>query len=124
ETADEELRHAQIPHHENLDQFFEREFVRSLFTLAVQDLRAHCRASGKLVQFAIFERYDLNPSENDRASYADLAREFSIPVPQVTNFLAFARSEFRRYVLGRLRRTTGSDTEFRSEARRLFGVNR
>ncbi len=122
-TADEELRQVETSQHTDLEQLFEREWVRSLFTLAVDDLQAQCRASGKLTQFALFERYDLNPAEDARPSYAGLAEEFHLPVTQVTNFLSFARSEFRRHVFARLRRITGSETEFRSEARRLFGVN-
>ena len=59
-----------------------------------------------------------------RISYRQLAAEYHIPVSQVTNFLAFARSEFRRHVLERLRSTTGSDEEFRSEARCLLNGER
>ena len=44
-----------------------------------------------------------------------------LPVTQVTNFLAFARREFRRIVLEILREITSSDREFREEARRLLG---
>jgi len=40
----------------------------------------------------------------------------------VTNFLAFARREFRRIVLEKLREITANDREFREEARSLLGV--
>jgi hypothetical protein len=40
----------------------------------------------------------------------------------VTNYLAFARREFRRCVLAQLRDMTGSDEEFHREARSLLGV--
>ena len=43
---------------------------------------------------------------------------------QVTNFLAFARREFRRIVLEKLREITASDREFREEASALLGVSR
>ena len=49
--------------------------------------------------------------------------EMHIPVTQVTNFLAFARREFRRIVLEKLREITTSDREFREEARSLLGVS-
>ncbi len=52
-----------------------------------------------------------------------LAEEFHIPVTQVTNFLAFARREFRRIVLEKLREITANDREFREEARSLLGVS-
>jgi len=40
----------------------------------------------------------------------------------VTNYLAFARREFRRIALERLREMAASDEEFRREARALLGV--
>src|SRR4030095_8057928 len=43
------------------DQTFHREWIRSLFILAVDALRAVCAAAGKEVQFSIFERGDLLP---------------------------------------------------------------
>ncbi len=73
------------------------------------------------MQFAVFERYDLG-DEDTRPSYAALAEEFRIPVTGVTNYLAFARREFRRCVLSQLRDMTGSDEEFQREARSLLGV--
>ena len=58
-----------------------------------------------------------------RPSYADLAREMAIPETQVTNHLAWARREFRRLVLEALAEATGSEEEFRAEARRLLGID-
>jgi hypothetical protein len=42
----------------------------------------------------------------------------------VTNYLAFARREFRRAVLAQLREMTGSEEEFQREAQTLLGVER
>ena len=58
-----------------------------------------------------------------RPSYAALAEEFSLAVTDVTNYLAFARREFRRSVLAQLRDMTGSDEEFQREAQSLLGVD-
>jgi RNA polymerase sigma factor (sigma-70 family) len=105
------------------DQLFHREWIRSLFTLAVDALREECAATGKEVQFSVFERADLLPIEGaERPSYRDLAEEFKIPVTQVTNYLAFARREFRRLALERLASLCGSEEEYQSEARELFGI--
>ncbi|HWS16583.1 MAG TPA: hypothetical protein VN223_01140, partial [Candidatus Elarobacter sp.] len=60
--------------------------------------------------------------EDTRPSYATLAEEFQIALTDVTNYLAFARREFRRCVLSQLRDMTGSDEEFHREARSLLGV--
>lgn len=42
------------------EQVFHREWVRSLFGLAVADLRRHCEATGRSLQFQLFARYDLD----------------------------------------------------------------
>lgn len=106
---------------ESTEDYFEKEWVRTLFTLAVEKLRTHCRAAGKATQFAVFERYDLGDVEA-RPTYAELAQELNLPVTDVTNHLAFARREFRRCVLDQLRDMTGSDEEYQREARALLGV--
>jgi len=123
ETAEGELRQQEIPDEVDMEEFFHREWVRSLFALAVEALRQRCEEAGKQVHFALFQSYDLDSSSNqDRPTYAELARQHNLPATQVTNYLAAMRRDFRRLVLERLRETTGSDVEFRSEARALLGV--
>jgi RNA polymerase sigma factor (sigma-70 family) len=122
ELAEGELARTGLPSGENLEEFFEREWVRSVFSLAVEQLRSECEARGKQKQFRIFERYDLNEDNLARLAYADLAREFGIATTDVTNYLAWARREFRRITLDLLREMTASDEEFRREARSLLGV--
>jgi RNA polymerase sigma factor (sigma-70 family) len=105
------------------EELFRREWVRDLFATAVERLRRHCEASGRAVQFALFERYDLDgPDGRERLTYADLAAELGLPVTQVTNHLAAARRELRRLVLERLRELSGSKEELRAEAREVLGV--
>ena len=103
------------------EDYFEKEWVRTLFALAVERLREQCQAAGKTVHFTLFERYDLGEADA-RPSYAALAEQFQIAVTDVTNYLAFARREFRRAVLAQLRDMTGSDEEFQREAQSLLGV--
>jgi RNA polymerase sigma factor (sigma-70 family) len=106
---------------ESLEQFFEKEWVRSLFALAVEDLRAQCVARDRERTFRLFEAYDLEGHE--KISYAELSKEYAIPVTDVTNALAWARREFRRIALERMRELCGSDAEFQREARAAFGWN-
>ncbi len=103
------------------ENYFEKEWVRTVFSLAVQRLRDRCETTGRLGQFAIFERYDLGDADS-RPSYAELATVFDIAVTDVTNSLAYVRREFRRSVLDQLREMTGSEEEFRREAQALFGA--
>ena len=122
ENAEGELRPLELRSEEDVEGYFQREWVRSLFGLAVDELRARCAESGKRVHFVLFERYDLDePTSGRRPSYELLAREHSLPVTQVTNHLAWARREFRGIVLHKLRELTASDEEFRAEAREILG---
>jgi hypothetical protein len=107
---------------ESVDDFLEKEFIRSLFGLAVDELRRECESRGKQIHFRLFEIYDLEDDGASKASYAELAKEFKIAPTDVTNYLAFARREFRRIALERLREMTASEEEFRREARALLGV--
>jgi RNA polymerase sigma factor (sigma-70 family) len=121
ETAEGELREHPIAEGTSLEEYFHQEWVRSVFALAVEDLRRTCDAHGKHAQFRIFEQYDLEPEHG--VSYAQLSEESGVPVTQVTNYLAWARREFRKLVLERLRELTATDREFRAEARTVLGIS-
>jgi hypothetical protein len=84
-------------------------------------MRVHCENAGKSIQFQLFERYDLDEAD-PKPSYAQLAEGFGLATTDVTNYLAFARREFRRCVLDQLREMTATDEEFRREAQALLGV--
>jgi RNA polymerase sigma factor (sigma-70 family) len=104
---------------DSLEEFFEKEWVRSLFASAVEDLHALCVERQRESAFQLFEAYDLEA--NDKITYAQLAQQYGIAVTDVTNTLAWARREFRRIALKHLREICGSDDEFRREARETFG---
>jgi RNA polymerase sigma factor (sigma-70 family) len=109
------------PAADDLDEFFEKEWIRSVFSLAVDDLREVCAARAKQIHYQIFEQYDL---ERTGKSYADLAAEFAIATSDVTNYLAWCRREFRRLIMERVRDITVDDAEFRREARLVLGGKR
>jgi hypothetical protein len=97
--------------------------VRSVFTLALERLRAECEAAGKGVQYRLFVRYDVEAEgAGERPSYRALAEEEGIPATQVTNHLHAVRRRFRRCVVDVLRELAGSEDELRAEARELLGV--
>jgi RNA polymerase sigma factor (sigma-70 family) len=110
---------AAIASPESLEEFFAKEWVRSLFTLAVEDLRALCSERGRDRDFRLFEAYDLDGDDN--ASYSELAQRYGVGVTDVTNALSWARREFRRIALERLREICASDEEFQREAGATFG---
>ena len=108
---------------ESMEEFFEKEWVRSLFSLAVEALKAECEAAREADAFPAIRNLRPGRRGATRASYDDLAREFGIAVTDVTNHLSFARREFRRIALEKLREMCASDDEFRREARAIFGVD-
>ena len=119
EEAEQEL--ATVSRCESPEDRFDKEWVRSLFALGVQRLRVSCENGGKMVQFRLFERCDLEDAD-PTPSYSQLADEFGLAVRDVTNYLAFARREFRRCILDQLREMTPTEEEFRCEAQALLGV--
>jgi RNA polymerase sigma factor (sigma-70 family) len=127
DAAESELQRAEpsmqlVASPESVDDFLEKEFIRSLFGIAVDKLRSECESHGKRIHFRLFEIYDLEGDGLCKTSYAELAKEFQITPTDVTNYLAFARREFRRIALECLREMTASEDEFRREARALLGV--
>jgi hypothetical protein len=82
-------------------------------------LRELCEQRERARTFRVFESYDLEG--HDKVSYEQLAHEYGIPVSDVTNALAWARREFRKIALDRLRELCGSENEFQREARAAFG---
>ncbi len=103
------------------EEYFEREWTRNLFRVSIETLRSDYQQSGRTTRFRLFERYDLEEVP-DKVSYASLAKEFGLTTTTVTNQLAAARRDFRRVLLSKLRELTGTDEEFRKEARELLGI--
>lgn len=123
ELAEGELARTGLPSPDSTESYFDAEWVRSLFTLAVGTLSAEFTSLNREVPLRLFIRYDLDREPSEKLTYQQLADEFGISVTQVTNGLALARREFRRILLDRLRAITASDDEFRREARLLLGTD-
>ena len=104
---------------EDYDAYFHREWLRSLFAAAADRLRAACASRGRGDRYAVFEQYDLAGDEDDRPTYAELAKRFALSPSDVTNELAAARREFRRLVLEVLREQCATEEEFEAEAQAL-----
>lgn len=122
DAAESELA-GQGPAAADADAAFEQEWVRCIFARAVDGLRARCAGEGRERCFAVFRRYDLFEGDPaGRPTYAAIADELGVPVSTVTNDLSAARRIFRAMVLQSLRELTGSEAEFRAEARRLLGA--
>src|ERR1043166_863757 len=91
-AADDELATHVSANTLNPEEYFQREWTRWMFTLALEEFRNRCAESGRMVHFQLLERYDLN---DDRGvSYSSLAEEFGLDVAKVNNYLAAARRDF------------------------------
>lgn len=104
------------------DEQFDKEWVRSIFTMAVEALQRDCAARGREAVYRVFARYELD-GEEPRPTYAAIGAELGLSTTTVTNHLALARRELRRHVLEGLRSVTASEEEFRDEARELLGID-
>lgn len=103
--------------HANAEEYFERQWVKSLLAMAVDRSRDVLDP----VSFEIFEAYDLAPESG--ITYAQLATKHGVTEATVTNRLAAARRRFREIAMALVREVTVSESEFRSEVRALFGIN-
>jgi RNA polymerase sigma factor (sigma-70 family) len=123
QDAEDQIDAAAMSKESSTEEFFEREWRRSVFNLALELFQSRLIEQGKQVHFQLFEAYVLDALDEDhRVKYKDLARQFGLTIAKVTNYLAAARREFRRAVFDKLKELTVSDDEFRREARALLGV--
>lgn len=123
EDAEGEVRQLQLSADASPEDFFEQEWLRSLFEVTLARLKDSCAAEGKMLHYRIFERYDMREDDTEKITYHQLADEFDLPVSQITNHLAYVRREFRRLVVAVLRELTAGEEEFRSELRRVLGAD-
>ena len=82
---------------------------------------AGLRTAGQASHFRLLELYDIEEAGKE-LTYEQVAQQFGVKSSDVTNYLAYARREFRRIVLEQLREMTGSEEEFRQEAQSLLGI--
>ncbi len=102
---------------ESAEEYFERQWVKSLLAMAVD----RCREVLDPVSFDIFESYDL--AHDSGVTYAQLGSKHGVSEMTVTNRLSSARRRFREIAVALVRDVTVSDREFRSEVRALFGID-
>ncbi len=89
ESAEGELRQIEIPSPGSMEDFFEREWVRSVFSLSLQRLRQECEQRGKQMHFRLLEFYDVDEAGRE-LTYEQVGQRFELKI-------------FRRYELSGLR---------------------
>ena len=121
ENAEGELREHQLTTTVDFDEYFHREWVRSMFGIAVERLRTLCASEGKHKHFEAFAGYDLVDEDSERPTYKALAERLGIATTDVTNYLTWARREFRRILTDAVRELSATDEEFEADLRQLLG---
>jgi len=103
------------------DEYYEREWVRNLFTLAVAELQNVLTAEGKDDHFLLFFQNDLQdrPAQ-DRQFLDEVANKMGIPINDAMNALAAARQRFHQIMKEIIRSLTLSDEQFQQEMRAIF----
>ena len=105
------------------DELFHQEWVRSVFSTALDAFRADCVAQNRQSSFDVFHAIDIDGATAlTPPTYAQVGRQMGIPVTQVTNYVNWSRRRFRQHVLDTLRALTVGDDEYREEARALLGT--
>ncbi len=111
---------------ETPDQAYDREWFRSLFAAAIDDLRRQLSKEGKEVYFEVFRLYCLDPGQSEDTSrsttmsdrsppsaptYREVAEKFGLKESDVTNYLSYCRAAARKALRARVRDYVGSDEE-------------
>ena len=122
-AAEEELTHDLSDPNKSHAELFDSEWVRSLFTLAIEQLHNSLESQGKLLHFKLFQRFDLQErSSGETLTLEQLAQEFSLSTTEAARCLSDTHQSLNTIVLDLLRSLTSSNNEFRQEARTLFGL--
>jgi hypothetical protein len=105
------------------DGYFDAEWTRSLLGSALEQFQRHCEKRQRPVTYQLFERLAFADDVEPKPTYAALAAEHGMSLVEVTSQVSYARREFRRIVLERLRQVTATEEEFREEARAVLGID-
>ncbi len=120
--AEEEFQADKSNPRRSAQEYYEGEWVRHLFTVAVVELNNKLITEGKHKEFAVFMRHDLQDrTGNDRIGLENIAEELAIPLNDVIDSLANTRRRFQSVVAELVRSFASSEGEFRKEMQIFFG---
>ena len=120
--AEEEYRTEQRDPSQSAEEYFESEWLRNIFTLAVEELYGRLQQQGKTVQFFLFLRHDLQQGAGgERLPLEELAKELSISPDIAIVHIKETRATYQGIVTDLIQSLTTSSAEFRKEVRVLFG---
>jgi RNA polymerase sigma factor (sigma-70 family) len=102
---------------------FDREWRATIIDQALADLANEARSPLDQRRLEVFLAYEVEPGDEPRPTYAELARRLGLKPHDVKNDLVAARRRFAELILDRIREESRDDAEARDELRQLFGVD-
>lgn len=102
------------------ERAFDRAWALSVAKQAVDAVRESLKARGRAKQFAVYEAYDLRPSQ-EKPTYAKIAEELGMSESDVRNNLFAVRQEIMAQIRKELTRTAGTGGGVEEEYDELFG---
>lgn len=117
EEYQSEVRFPGVP----ADEYYESEWVRNLFALAVGVLQTTLVSEGKADHFMLFVQSDLQDKNiGERVLLDEVARNLGMPINDAMNALASTRQTFHHIMKDIVRSLTTTDAEFKQELRNIF----
>lgn len=121
-VADEEFRTEVRAVGLAADSYFENEWVRSIFTIALEELYGNLASEGKELHFTLFLKSDIQDKPREQRAFVDeVARELGLSDHDAMNALAATRQRYHQILMGIVRPLTMSESEFKREMRTIFG---
>lgn len=99
---------------------FDAAWLQTVMQIAIERLDARLRRRGKAVHADLFRMFHVDDA---KPTYAEAAAAHGIRVLDVTNWLHYARREFRCVALEVLDEITIDDDDFACEAMEIFGID-
>ncbi len=101
------------------EELFRLEWIRTVYSGAVDQLRKEYEAEGKQIYRKVFEKYQ--HAGEAETTYESIAKELGLKIWDVTNYLADARRRLRDIITSRVKEYCVTDDEFKEEMSDLFG---
>ena len=114
--ADAEFTAEQVPEGTSGKEYYTNEWIRNIFTLAVEELYRRLLAESRSTDFELFLKLDLQDRSGDqRISIEAAAADLSMPMTEAWSALAKTRQQFQNILIDLIRSFTSSEAEFRRE---------
>jgi len=101
------------------DTEFEREWRASVMARAFERVRQRLIRRGREIKVQVFEAYCVDRPVENRVTYSEIARQFSLRESEVKQYLLDVRESMRKEISRQISRTVSSPQEFEEEWKAL-----